>query len=140
MFDQLRASGGLSKHLEVALQAATDTAADIRVKGRISPSKHVYSELSPPTTRYLGGDNFLDQFQDAYSDPTQILEVKQSHLAVLDNFNKRIKVQESISSKENMARCDQDMVEMQNWFGPRNPNKASSTITEQLSVMKKLEK
>ena len=76
MFYQLRALDGSSEHLELALQAATDVAADIHEKGGISPSKCAHSELLPTTTRDSRGDNLLDQFQDTYLDPTQILNVK----------------------------------------------------------------
>lgn len=74
--------------------------------------KCAHSELSPSTPRDLRGNNLLNQFQDTYLDAHQILDVKQSHIAVLDNFNKRIKVQESINLEENMARRDQDIVEV----------------------------
>ena len=113
----------------MALQEATNAAPDNCERERIPPSKRAHSKISPPTPNSWG-DNFLEQFQDDYLDPAQILGLKESHLAVLDNHNKRIKVQEKISLKENMARHDQDMVEVQNWFGPRNPDKAALTITE----------
>ena len=72
-------------------------------------------------------------------DPVQILDLKESHLAVLDDHNKRIKEQKEINLKENMARRDQDMVEVQNWSGPRNPDEVVLTFTQQLLVVKKLE-
>ena len=46
---------------------------------------------------------------------------------MLDDHNKRVKVQEKINLKENMACRYQDIVEVQNWFGPRDPNKAALT-------------
>ena len=111
VFDQLRTLDVLSKQVEVALHAATNAAADICARGGISPSKRTHSEVSPPTPN-VWGDNLWEQFQDANLDPNQILGVSQIHLAVLDDHNKRIKVQEEINLKENMARCNQDMVEV----------------------------
>ena len=55
----------------------------------------------------MRGDNLFGQFREAYLDAIKdrrlVFDVQQSHMAVLDDFNKRIKVQESINSEENMA-------------------------------------
>lgn len=50
------------------MQAVTDTATDIYNEGGVSPLKHVYSQLLPPTTQGLRGDNLLGQFWEAYLD------------------------------------------------------------------------
>ena len=43
-------------------------------------------------------------------------------MIVLEDLNKRIKVQELYNTEENMARRDQDMAEAQNHLGHRNPD------------------
>ena len=80
----------------------------------------------------------MEQFQDALQDPNQILDLKDSHLAVLSDHNKRLKLQEDINSKENMTRCDQDMVEVQNQLGPRDPKEVALTIMGEFLVVKAL--
>ena len=53
-FDQLRGADGSGKHVEVALQAASDAAADICATGVNFPSKRAHSEMSP-TPQNMGG-------------------------------------------------------------------------------------
>ena len=79
------------------MQAATDAATDICKKRRISPLKRAHSQLSPPTAQGMKDDNLLDQFRNIYLDAIEehglALDVQQSHMAVLDDLYKRIKVQ-----------------------------------------------
>ena len=86
----------------------------------------------PPPPRHLGGDNLVAQFHEAFTETSQILDVDTAHVAWLDNLNKRIKVQEVINSPINIARRDQDMVEVQNRLGLRNPKEAPAKISAQL--------
>ena len=58
-------------------------------------------------------------------DATEILDVKQSHIAVVDNFDDRIKIKKSVNLKWNMTQRDQDIVELQIQLGHRNHNEAS---------------
>ena len=143
IFDPLHASDGLTQNIPLAMQAATNAATDICEKGGISPLKRAHSQLSLPTAQGMKGDNILYQFRDSYSDAIKehglALDVQQSHMAVLNDLNKRIKVQELYKTEENMALQDQNMVGVQNRLVHRNPNEASLTITEQLLVVKDLE-
>ena len=54
VFDHFRGSVGLSKQVEVALQATTDAAEDFCVRGAISPAKRAHSEMSTPIQN-IGG-------------------------------------------------------------------------------------
>ena len=101
----------------------------MRSNGGISPSKRAHAELSP---RHLEGDNLVSQFHEAFTETSQILDADTAHAAVLENLNKKIKVQEVINSPKNVAKHYQDMVEVQNWMGSRNPKEASAIIAAQL--------
>ena len=64
----MRASDGLAQNLQLAMQAATNVATDVRVKRGISPLKRTHLQLSLPTTQGMKGGNLFDQFQDSYLD------------------------------------------------------------------------
>ena len=78
------------------------------------------------------GDNFVDQFWDTIEDQGLTLDMSQSHMAVFEHLNKMMEVQEVYNTENSVIQCDQDMVEMQNRLGYRNPDVASNgnrTIT-----------
>lgn len=83
----------------------------------------------------MKGDNLLDQFCDAIQEPKSPLDVKQSHMALLEDLNKRMKVQKLHSTEENVILLDQDMAEVQNCLGHRTPDETSLIVTEQLLVV-----
>ena len=76
----------------LALQTSADAAADIRATGAISPSKRAHSEMSPPILNIVG-QSLLGKFQEVLGDPDQNLAVNDIHLALLIDYNKRLKVQ-----------------------------------------------
>ena len=113
------------QNVELALQTSTDAVTDIRDTGVVFLLERSYSELQPSTTHDFEVDNFFGQFPDTYVDATEILDVKQSHIAVVDNFDDRIKIKKSVNLKWNMTQRDQDIVELQIQLGHRNHNEAS---------------
>ena len=48
------------------------------------------------------GDNLLGQFSDAIENRGSTLNVSQNHMAVLEDLNKRMKVQEVYNTEENV--------------------------------------
>lgn len=75
-------------------------------KGVIPPLKRKHSQLSNTNTQGLRDNILLGQFLEAYL----VLDVQQNHVAVLYDFNKRIKVRESYNIEANMSQPDQDMI------------------------------
>ena len=132
--DQLRGADGSGKHVGLALQALAEVAADICATGAISPSKRAHSEMSPPIQNIVG-QSLLGQFQEVLGDPDQNLAVNDTHLTLLIDYNKRIKVQEQINVPSAVARHDQDMVEVQNRLGPHDPDKTTCSIAGELLAM-----
>lgn len=118
------------------MQAVNEAATDICEKGRIFLLKRAHSQLPLLTTQGMKGDNLLEKFWDAYLDTIEkrglVLDLKQSHMAVLEHLNERIKVQQSYNTEGNITWRDQDMMEVQNRLGHRNLDKASLTVMEQL--------
>ena len=89
-----------------------------------------------PQPQDIGGQNLFVEFTDGVDDPTQILTVNELHCAVLTDYYTRLKVQEQINLPANMARRDQDMVEVQNRLGPRDPDEATCSIAGELLAMR----
>ena len=134
-FDRLRGADDSGEHVELALRASVDAAASIRAKGAISPSKRGHSELSPPIENIVG-QSLLGQFQEVLGDPNKVLTVEDTHIALLIDYNKRLKVQEQINTPSEVTRRDQDIVEIQNRLGPRDPDEATCSIAGDMSVMR----
>ena len=123
--------------MDLALQASAEAGASIRTKGGISPSKRIYSNISPPTGKGFNivGQALLRQFQDVLGDPDQgELAVNDTHLALLIDYNKRLKVMERINVPSEVERRDLDIVEIQNRLGPRDPDEVTCSIAGELSA------
>ena len=63
------------------------------------------------------GENLLGQFRDTIEIPRLIADVNQSYVTVLEDLNKRMKVQEVCNTEENMMKRNQAMAEVQNHLG-----------------------
>ena len=88
-FDRLRGADGSGEHVELALQASADAAANIRATEAISPSKRVHSEMSPPIQNIVG-QSLFGQIQEVLRDPNQNLAVDDTRFALLIDYNKRL--------------------------------------------------
>ena len=67
-------------------------------------------------------------------DPDQNPAVDKTHLALLIDYNKRLKVQEQINAPSEVTRRDLDIVEIQNRLGPRDPDEVTCSIAGELSA------
>ena len=84
-FDQMRGADGSGKHVNLALQASADAAADIRATGAISPLKRAHEEMTSPPQDIRGQDLFRE-FTDALDEPSQILTVNEAHRALMGDY------------------------------------------------------